>query len=149
MINYISTDIPKKSLRKVGRKIVLELFEKNKILSKHQIINKYLYLNSMEKISDDFKAKYKLIEARLSDTNVENIYQNVKNIIPSKLKIETFAIKVERKGEHRFTSTELARELAGSVFELLPKVKVDLKNPNLKVHIKILNNKCLLYMEIK
>ena len=54
----------------------------------------------MEKISDDFKAKYKLIEARLSDTNVENIYQNVKNIIPSKLEIETFAIKVERKGEH-------------------------------------------------
>ena len=149
MINYISTDIPKKSLRKVGRKIVLELFEKNKILSKHQIINKYLYLNSMEKISDDFKAKYKLIEARLSDTNVENIYQNVKNIVPSKLDIETFAIKVERKGEHRFTSTELASEIAGSVFELFPKVKVDLENPNLKVHIKILNNKCLLYIEIK
>ena len=89
MINYISTDIPKKSLKKVGRKVVLELFEKNKILSKYQIINKYLYLNSMEKISDDFKDKYKLIEARLSDTNVENIYQNIKNIIPSKLEIET------------------------------------------------------------
>ena len=59
MINYISTDIPKKSLKKVGRKIVLELFENNKILSKYQIFNKYLYLNSMEEISDDFKAKYK------------------------------------------------------------------------------------------
>ena len=92
MINYISTDIPKKSLKKVGRKIVLELFENNKILSKYQIFNKYLYLNSMEAIADDFKAKYKLIEARLSDTKVENIYQNVKNIIPSKLEIETFAI---------------------------------------------------------
>ena len=149
MINYISTDIPKKSLKKVGRKIVLELFKNNRILSKYQIFNKYLYLNSMESISDDFKAKYKLIEARLSDTKVENIYQNVKNIIPSKLEIETFAIKVERKGEHRFTSTELARELAGCVFELLPKVKVDLKNPNLKVHVKVLNNKCLLYTEIK
>ena len=149
MINYISADIPKKSLKKVGRKIVLELFENNKILSKYQIFNKYLYLNSMEAISNDFKAKYKLIEARLCDTKVENIYQNVKNIIPSKLEIETFAIKVERKGEHRFTSTELARELAGSVFELFPKVKVNLKNPNLKVHIKVLNNKCLLYMEIK
>ena len=149
MINYISTDIPKKSLKKVGRKIVLELFGDNKILSKYQIFNKYLYLNSMEAISDDLKAKYKLIEARLCDTKVENIYQNVKNIIPSKLEIETFAIKVERKGEHTFTSTELARELAGSVFELLPKVKVDLKNPNLKVHIKVLNNKCLMYMEIK
>ena len=149
MINYISTDIPNKSLKRVGRKIVLELFKNNRILSKYQIFNKYLYLSSMESISDDFKAKYKLIEAMLCDTNVENIYQNVKNIVPSKLDIETFAIKVERKGEHRFTSTELAREIAGSVFELFPKVKVDLENPNLKVHIKILNNKCLLYMEIK
>ena len=148
MINYISSDISKKSLKKVGRKIVLELFEKNKILSKYQIFNKYLFLTSMEYISDDFKAKYKLIEAGLCDTNVENIYQNIKNIVPAELEIETFAIKVERKGEHRFTSTELARQLAGSVFELFPKVKVDLKNPNLKVHIKVLNNKCLLYMEI-
>ena len=149
MINYISTKIPNKSLKRVARKIVLELFENNKILSKYQIFNKYLYLNSMEAISDDFKAKYNLIEARLCDANVENIYQNVKNIIPSKLEIETFAIKVERKGEHRFTSTGLARELAGSVFELFPKVKVNLKNPDLKVHIKVLNNKCLMYMEIK
>ena len=149
MINYISTDIPKKSLKKVGSKIVLELFENNKILSKYQNINKYLYSKLNGKISDDFKAKYKLIYSRLSYNNVENIYQNIKNIIPSKLEIETFAIKVERKGEHRFTSTELARELAGSVFELFPKVKVNLKNPDLKVHIKVLSNKCLMYMEIK
>ena len=148
MINYISSNISKKSLKNIGRKIVLELFEKNKILSKYQIFNKYLFLTSMEYISDDFKAKYKLIEANLCNTNVENIYQNVKNIIPAELDIETFAIKVERKGEHRFTSTELARQLAGSVFELFPNLKVDLKNPNLKVHIKVLNNICLIYMEI-
>lgn len=147
MINYISSNISKKSLKRVGRKIVLELFEKNKILSKYQIFNKYLFLTSMEYISDDFKAKYKLIEANLCNTNVENIYQNVKNIIPAELDIETFAIKVERKGEHRFTSTELARQLAGSVFELFPNLKVDLKNPNLKVHIKVLNNICLIYVE--
>ena len=73
MNNYISTDIPKKSLKKVGRKIVLELFENNKILSKYQTFNKYLYLNSVEAISNDFKAKFKLIEARLCDTKVENL----------------------------------------------------------------------------
>ena len=147
MINYISSNISKKSLKNIGREIVLELFEKNKILSKYQIFNKYLLLTSMEYISDDFKAKYKLIEANLCNTNVENIYQNVKNIIPAELDIETFAIKVERKGEHRFTSTELAKQLAGGVFELFPNLKVDLKNPNLKVHIKVLNNICLIYVE--
>ena len=147
MINYVSADIPKKSLNRVGRKIVLELFEKSNIFCKYQIFNKYLYLTSVETISDDFKTRYKLIEAKLCDTNVENIYDHVKHIIPSKLNIETFAIKVERKGEHRFTSTELAKELAGSVFELFPNVRVDLKNPDFKVHIKVLNNKCLLYTE--
>ncbi len=147
MINYVSADIPKKSLNRVGRKIVLELFEKSNIFCKYQIFNKYLYLTSVETISDDFKTRHKLIEAKLCDTNVENIYDHVKHIIPSKLNIETFAIKVERKGEHRFTSTELAKELAGSVFELFPNVRVDLKNPDFKVHIKVLNNKCLLYTE--
>ena len=147
MINYVSADIPKKSLNRVGRKIVLELFEKSNIFCKYQIFNKYLYLTSVETISDDFKTRYKLIEAKLCETNVENIYDHVKHIIPSKLNIETFAIKVERKGEHRFTSTELAKELAGSVFELFPNVRVDLKNPDFKVHIKVLNNKCLLYTE--
>lgn len=147
MINYVSADIPKKSLNRVGRKIVLELFEKSNIFCKYQIFNKYLYLTSVETISDDLKTRYKLIEAKLCDTNVENIYDHVKHIIPSKLNIETFAIKVERKGEHRFTSTELAKELAGSVFELFPNVRVDLKNPDFKVHIKVLNNKCLLYTE--
>jgi len=147
MISYISVGIPKKSLKKVGRKIILELFEKNKILSKYQIFNKYLFLNAIETISDDFKTKYKLVEARLCDSNVENIYKNVKNIIPPELEIKTFAIKVERKGEHKFTSTELARVVAGSVFELLPNVKVNLKKPNFTVHIKVLNNKCLIFTE--
>jgi len=64
-------------------------------------------------------------------------------------KIQTFAIKVERKGEHKFTSTELAKELAGSVFDLLPKIKVDLGSPELKVNVKVLNNKCLIYTEKK
>ena len=121
--------------------------KKKNILSKFQLFNKYLYLNSLEPISDDLKAKFNLIEAELCDTNVDNIYNNIKNIISSEHNIQTFAIKVLRKGEHSFTSTELARELAGSVFELFPNVRVDLRNPEFKVHIKVLNNKCLIYME--
>ena len=63
--------------------------------------------------------------------------------------MQTFAIKVERKGEHKFSSTELAKELAGSVFDLFPKIKVNLESPDLKVNVKILNNKCLIYTEKK
>ena len=73
--------------------------------------------------------------------------RNIKDVLPAVEKIKTFAVKVERKGEHKFTSTELARELAGSVFDLFPKIQVDLKNPELIVHVKVLNNKSILYTE--
>ena len=101
----------------------------------------------MEAASEEVKLKYKLIKAKLCETKIEAIYDNVKNLISSEDNIQTFAIKVERKGEHKFTSTELARELAGSVFELFPDVSVDLTNPKYKVHVKVLNNKSLLYTE--
>ena len=149
MINYVSIDIPKRSLKKIGRKIVLRLFEENNILCKYQILSKYLCLNSTDLISVNFKDKYGLMEAELCEPNIEQIYEKIKYLIREEKKMQTFAIKVERKGEHKFTSTELAKELAGSVFDLLPKIKVDLGSPELKVNVKVLNNKCLIYTEKK
>ena len=101
----------------------------------------------MEAAPEEVKLKYKLIKAKLCETKIETIYDNVKNLISSENNIQTFAIKVERKGEHKFTSTELARELAGSVFELFPDVSVDLTNAKFKVYVKVLNNKSLIYTE--
>ena len=101
----------------------------------------------MEAAPEEVKLKYKLIKAKLCETKIEAIYDNVKNLISSENNIQTFAIKVERKGEHKFTSTELARELAGSVFELFPDVSVDLTNAKFKVYVKVLNNKSLIYTE--
>ena len=144
MNNYVSISTPKRNLNNVGRKIVLEQMQKFDNLAKYQIINKYLYLTSTMTIS---KKKYKLNDAELCDTNRELIYKKIKNILPKVKKNKTFAINVERKGEHKFTSTELARKLAGSVFDIFPDIKVDLDKPNLIVHVKVLNNKCLIYTE--
>ena len=144
MNNYVSISTPKRNLNNVGRKIVLEQMQKFDNLVKYQIINKYLYLTSTMTIS---KKKYKLNDAELCDTNRELIYNKIKNILPKVKKNKTFAINVERKGEHKFTSTELARKLAGSVFDIFPDIKVDLDKPNLIVHVKVLNNKCLIYTE--
>ena len=144
MNNYVSISTPKRNLNNVGRKIVLEQMQKFDNLVKYQIINKYLYLTSTMTIS---KKKYKLNDAELCDTNRELIYKKIKNILPKVKKNKTFAINVERKGEHKFTSTELARKLAGSVFDIFPDIKVDLDKPNLIVHVKVLNNKCLIYTE--
>jgi len=144
MNNYLLIDIPKRSLKKIGRKIVLEQMQDYNNLTKYQIIHKYLYLTSIEKIS---KKEYSLYDAELCTSDKELIYQKIKTILPKKNKNKTFAINVERRGEHKFTSTELARELAGSVFDLFPDIKVDLKKADLIVHIKVLNNKCLIYPE--
>ena len=144
MNNYILIDIPKSSLKKIGRKIILEQMQEYNNLAKYQIIHKYLYITSIKKIS---KEEYSLYDAYLCITDKKLIYQKIKTILPKKNKNETFAINVERKGEHKFTSTELARELAGAVFDVFPNIKVDLKKPKLIVHIKVLNNKCLIYTE--
>ena len=149
MINYVSVDIPKRSLNKIGRKIVLRLLEENNILCKYKILGKYLCLKSTNSISKNFKDKYGLMESELCESNIEPIYKKIKHLIRKEKKIQTFAIKVERKGQHKFTSTELAKELAGSVFDLFPKIKVNLGSPDLKVNVKILNNKCIIYTEKK
>lgn len=147
MINYVSIDIPRNRLKKIGRKIVLEQIEDYNNLSKYQIINKYLYLTSIASISNETILKYGLTKAELCSSKVESIYDKIKDILPTNKETRTFAIKVDRKGDHKFTSTELARELAGSVFDLFPKIEVDLKNPELIVHVKVLNNKSLMYTE--
>tara|TARA_Y100001968_G_C19265031_1_gene671217 strand:+ start:425 stop:865 length:441 start_codon:yes stop_codon:yes gene_type:complete len=144
MNNYVSLNIPRRSLKKIGRKIILEQIEKYDNLAKYLIINKYLYITSIKKIT---KEEYKLSEAELCDTKNELMYNKIKKILPKGNKNKTFAIKVDRKGEHKFTSTELARELAGAVFDVYPDINVDLDEPNLVVHVKVLNNKCLLYTE--
>ena len=147
MINYISTNIPKNRLKKIGQKIVLEQIKNHNNLSKYQIFNKYLYLTSVDFISKEIINEYGLTKAKLCPSKVESIYENIKDVLSVAEKAKTFAIKVERKGDHKFTSTELARELAGSVFDLFPKIQVDLKNPELIVHVKVLNNKSILYTE--
>ena len=144
MNNYILLNIPKRNLKRLGRKIVLEQTQKYDNLSKYQIINKYLYLTSIKKIPNE---EYNLNEAELCDANKDLIYQKIKKILPKETKNKTFAISVERKGEHKFTSTDLARELAGSVFDIYPDISVDLDKPNLIIHVKVLSNKCLIYTE--
>ena len=144
MNNYISVNIPKRSLKKIGRKITLEQIENHDNLSKYLIINKYLYITSIKKIN---KEEYQLYDAELCESINEIMYNKIKNILPKENENKTFAINVNRKGEHKFTSTELARDLAGAVFDVYPDISVDLDNPKLIVHVKVLNNKCLIYTE--
>jgi len=145
MNNYISVDIKKRKLKALGKKIILEQSKEFNNLTKYQIFGKYLYITSTKPFTKQIVSKYKLYSAILCDPNKQTIYKRIKNIIPKNIQYSTFAINVERKGEHKFTSTELAREVAGSVFDLFPDIKVNLDKPELKVNIKIHNNKAIIY----
>ena len=81
MIKYVSIDISKKRLKKIGREIVLRLFKEKNILCKYQIIGRYLCLNSTDLISRNFKDKYGLVEAELCESNIEEIYKKIKYLI--------------------------------------------------------------------
>ena len=60
-------------------------------------------------------------------------------------KPDSFAIKVDRKGEHKYNSTEIARNLAGAAFEKWEDVNVKLKKPSLMICVQIINNRSVVY----
>ena len=67
----------------------------------------------------------------------------VENAIPTK----NFAIRVDRKGNHDYDSTELASNVAGAVFDKWPDISVDLNSPELEICVQIINNKCIIYLK--
>ncbi|MDY6932235.1 MAG: THUMP domain-containing protein, partial [Halobacteriota archaeon] len=60
----------------------------------------------------------------------------------------SFALSVKRVGSHDFTSQDIAREMGAKILELLPHLKVDLSDPEMKIHIEIRERKCYLFSEI-
>ena len=48
-----------------------------------------------------------------------------------------------------YTSTELAKEVAGAPFEKWPKIKVNLDNPDLEINVQIINNRSIIYLTEK
>ena len=102
MNNYVTVNIPKRSLKKIGRKIILEQIDKYDNLAKYLIINQYLYITSIKKINRD---EYNLSDAELCEAKNELMYNKIRNILPKENENKTFAIKVDRRGEHKFTST--------------------------------------------
>ena len=81
----------------------------------------------------------------MSNSEQTNIYDKISKVINRVNEPDNFAIKVIRKGEHKYTSTELARNVAGAVFDKWPNIKVNLEKPQLEVIIQIINNRSLIY----
>jgi thiamine biosynthesis protein ThiI len=62
--------------------------------------------------------------------------------------LRTFGIRMRRVGTHPFTSQEKAVELGNLVRGEFPHLEVDLKHPDLELHVEIREDDCYLYTEV-
>lgn len=105
-----------------------------------------IFLETTGKFDRKLKNRFSISPATMTSSEQKKIYSNITKVINQVNEPENFAIKVIRKGEHKYTSTDLARNVAGAVFDKWPKIKVNLEKPQLEVVIQIINNRSLIYI---
>ncbi len=62
---------------------------------------------------------------------------------------QSFALRPRRVGTHPFTSQDLARELGDDVRRDHPKVRVDLDDPDVEIHVEVRHNRAFVFREIR
>ncbi len=75
-----------------------------------------------------------------TSTQTENINEIIKNHYLDEIgKIEAFAVRVKRTGNHTFSSIEFAANIGSFIYTSFPegKLKVDLTNPEYVLHLDI------------
>lgn len=77
-------------------------------------------------------------------TDMEDIYQQVKEVWHDKLEHKSFAVRVKRKGNQDFTSTELAAWVGGGLNQHCKTGGVNLKSPDVTIHLEVDRDKLIL-----
>ena len=135
----------KKNLIPFADKIILDLLEKG-IIAKYCTFGKNIFLESSHKINKSIISKYDMYSAIMCTEKEKNIFQNIKKLIENVDEPTNFAVIVQRKGDQKYSSTELARNVAGAAFEIWPEIKVNLKKPQLEINVEIINNRTIIYL---
>lgn len=81
-------------------------------------------------------------ESEYSD--LDDIFQQVKAVWQHQLAGKSFAVRVKRKGDQSFTSTEVAAYVGGGLNQFCQTGGVKLKNPDITIHLEIDRNKLIL-----
>ncbi len=145
MEGFVIKNPSRNNLKQIGDKIILNLIKKD-VKAKYIIIGNYIFLETNEDIIYNNIIKQEIHKGKITTSKKEDIFEEIKELISIIEKPESFAIKVDRKGEHKYTSTELAKEVAGAPFEKWPNIKVDLDNPDLEINVQIINNRSIIYL---
>ena len=145
MYGFIVNRDSNHNTKRFGDKLILTLYNED-ITSKYQIFGREIFLETNRKFDGKLEKRFSISPATMTNSEQKNIYSNITKVIDGVNEPESFAIKVIRKGEHKYTSTNLARNVAGAVFDKWPKNKVNLEKPQLKIVIQIINNRSLIYI---
>ena len=133
-------------LKRLGDKIIISL-SKQKIFVKYRVFGRIIVLESEQELSDVILNSKHLYPCIFTSSKEHEIYESIKMLVENAIPTKNFAIRVDRKGNHDYDSTELARSVAGAVFDKWPDVSVDLDSPELKICVQIINNKCIIYLK--
>ena len=144
MYGFIVETDSNQSLKRLGDKLILSLY-KDKVIAKYNIFGKKIFIETSESLTKENNLNGSFAPAIMSNSEQNEIYDKISKVINRVNEPDNFAIKVIRKGEHKYTSTELARNVAGAVFDKWPNIKVNLEKPQLEVIIQIINNRSLIY----
>ena len=134
------------SLKRLGDKIIISL-SKQKIFAKYRVFGRIIVLESEQELSDVILNSKHLYPCIFTGSKEHEIYESIKMLVENAIPTKNFAIRVDRKGNHDYDSTELARSVAGAVFDKWPDISVDLDSPELKICVQIINNKCIIYLK--
>jgi tRNA uracil 4-sulfurtransferase len=78
-----------------------------------------------------------LLVEESSFTDLDDIYQQVKTVWQEQLINKTFAVRVKRRGEHSFSSMEIARYVGGGLNQHCDSKGVKLQNPDVTVEFEV------------
>ena len=143
---YAMVNDGNQSLKRLGDKIIISL-SKQKIFAKYRVFGRIIVLESEQELSDVILNSKHLYPCIFTGSKEHEIYESIKMLVENAIPTKNFAIRVDRKGNHDYDSTELARSVAGAVFDKWPDVSVDLDSPELKICVQIINNKCIIYLK--
>ena len=134
------------SLKGLGDKILISL-SNQKIFTKYNVFGRIIALESEQELSDGLLSNTPLYPCIFTSSKKNEIYESIKILVEHAIPTQNFAIRVDRKGNHDYDSTELASNVAGAVFDKWPNISVDLDSPELEICVQIINNKCIIYLK--
>ena len=107
MQGFAISNSSSKNLKQKANKIILDLFEIG-VKTKYKIFGKYIYLESKNEITQKNLNKT-IYHAKMSTDKKDEIFTSISGLIDGTKEPADFAVRVNRKGEQKYTSTELAR----------------------------------------